>query len=251
VDYPPSLVVPGTSTELILATVGVPPTLDTATPVQIEVCVQSSAGNKCATTDATTPVLLEAFTAQVSDYAVHLQWDLHVDPGESGTVHILRSTVQVDGPSGPGMPGRSDRVGIHRAALGSGEYVDTTAEPGITYTYWLGFVPTDAGLFILDQQPVTVAAPLQSRLRGNTPNPFNPYTRIEFELAQAGAVDLRIFDIRGRLLRALRAPQLPAGLHSLTWDGRDERGNSVASGAYFYQVRSGRWQATGRMTLIR
>jgi choice-of-anchor B domain-containing protein len=252
VDYPPSYSLPAMSTGLILATVSVPPTLQIATPVHIEVCVQSSSGNLCASTDPTTPVLLQAFDARVEDYAVHLRWDLHVDPGEVGTLHVLRSTVHVEPPGVPDdVPGLSDRTGIHQAALGSGEYVDTTAEPGVRYTYWLGLTRPERGLTILGEVPVMMPAPVRSRLRGNVPNPFNPHTRIEFELAQPGSVDLRIFDSRGRLLRTLQAPRLTAGLHALPWDGRDERGNSLASGAYFYQVRSGRWQATGRMTLIR
>jgi hypothetical protein len=65
------------------------------------------------------------------------------------------------------------------------------------------------------------------------PNPFNPMTRIRFRLPQAGRVEIRIFDLRGALVRRLDGGVMPAGPGSLAWDGRETGGAIVASGAYF------------------
>ncbi len=64
------------------------------------------------------------------------------------------------------------------------------------------------------------------------PNPFNPRTTVSFELAQAGHVEVEIYDARGRMLKRLFEGQLTAGPHELRWDGRDENGARLASGVY-------------------
>jgi len=70
------------------------------------------------------------------------------------------------------------------------------------------------------------------------PNPFNPLTTIRFRLVSAGAVQVGIFDARGRLLKSLVRDDLAAGEHSVTWNGRDALGRPVASGVYFCKLRA-------------
>ncbi len=84
------------------------------------------------------------------------------------------------------------------------------------------------------------------------PNPFNPSTTIQFALARGGATRLEVFDLDGSLVRCLVNQTLPAGQHTATWQGRDQQGRAVASGAYFYRLTTadGRTQA-GRMVLIK
>lgn len=77
-----------------------------------------------------------------------------------------------------------------------------------------------------------VGLPSVSELKANVPNPFNPSTEFSFVLAQDGAVSLRVYSVRGELVRTLVDHELPAGPHSLTWNGLDEQGRQVASGAY-------------------
>lgn len=85
----------------------------------------------------------------------------------------------------------------------------------------------------------------------NAPNPFNPVTRIGFELAAAGAVDLRVYNVRGQEVRALADRSFPAGMHSVEWDGKDNLGNHVPSGVYFYQLRSGSVVERKKMVLLK
>jgi hypothetical protein len=72
------------------------------------------------------------------------------------------------------------------------------------------------------------------------PNPFNPATKIEFVVNRGDLAQLNIYNIRGELVRSLVNEQLPMGTYTLTWDGRDADGQSVASGQYFARLRIGK-----------
>lgn len=92
------------------------------------------------------------------------------------------------------------------------------------------------------------AAPLV--LKGNHPNPFNPSTTIAFSLELPQSVDLRIYNLKGQLVRALlRGAELPAGQHVIVWDGRTGNGESAASGVYFCCAQAGGYRATRKMLL--
>mgnify|MGYP003322819214 FL=1 len=95
------------------------------------------------------------------------------------------------------------------------------------------------------------ALPQAYSLAQNFPNPFNPSTTIRYNLKEAGAVTLRIYDVMGQRVRELvNAPQ-SAGRYQLTWDGRDQRGTPVANGVYFYELRAGEFRALRKMVLMK
>lgn len=77
-----------------------------------------------------------------------------------------------------------------------------------------------------------VSLPSMSELRANVPNPFNPSTEFSFVLSQAGPVSLRVYTVRGELVRTLVDEDMAAGPHSLVWNGIDDQGRQAASGAY-------------------
>ncbi len=85
----------------------------------------------------------------------------------------------------------------------------------------------------------------------NYPNPFNPATTINFSVANEGFVSLRIYDTSGRLVKSLVARHLPAGPQTFAWDGTNRNGRPVASGVYFYELRSGADVATNKMVVLR
>jgi len=85
----------------------------------------------------------------------------------------------------------------------------------------------------------------------NSPNPFNPQTEIRFDLAQEGRAQLSIYTADGRRVRTLVKGALPAGRHAVAWDGRDERGNSVASGVYLMRLESGKETAARKIVLAK
>ncbi len=89
------------------------------------------------------------------------------------------------------------------------------------------------------------------RLEPNAPNPFNPSTTIRWVLPSEADMSLRVYDLRGRLVRTVVAGPQAAGAGSATWDGRDDRGASVASGAYVYRLQAGDLVTQRRMMLVR
>ena len=85
-----------------------------------------------------------------------------------------------------------------------------------------------------DGDPVHV-----NSLGQNTPNPFNPVTTIRFSLAEKGHVRVAVYDVDGRQVRVLVDEEREAGPHSLTWDGKNDAGQGLASGVYFVRYRAG------------
>lgn len=83
------------------------------------------------------------------------------------------------------------------------------------------------------------AIPATFALAQNYPNPFNPSTVIQYELPQAVEVQLVVFDLTGRRVRALVQQKQQAGRYEIAWDGRNEQGEAIASGLYIYQMRTG------------
>lgn len=82
------------------------------------------------------------------------------------------------------------------------------------------------------------------------PNPFNPSVRIDCSIVRAGHLTVRVFDLRGRLVRTVLDEHVDQGA-TLSWDGRDDRGGQVASGAYFYEARMHGEVRVGRMMLLK
>jgi hypothetical protein len=72
----------------------------------------------------------------------------------------------------------------------------------------------------------------------NIPNPFNPETSIKFSLVQSGHSLLEIYNIKGQLIKTLVNNDLVAGEHSFIWNGKNEKGDQVASGIYLYNLRT-------------
>jgi len=91
----------------------------------------------------------------------------------------------------------------------------------------------------------------RSGLDQNYPNPFNPITTIDFHLASAGKTVMKIYDVRGNLVRTLLNEPVSAGSHSVIWDGTDNSGRKVVSGSYFYQLESNGLMMTKKSLLVK
>lgn len=91
-----------------------------------------------------------------------------------------------------------------------------------------------------------------TRLYANFPNPFNPQTTISFDLPSEMAVNLRVYDVSGRLVKNLVDSEVyQSGSHEAIWNGRDEAGMHTASGTYFYRLEAGGYVETKRMMLLK
>lgn len=80
--------------------------------------------------------------------------------------------------------------------------------------------------------------PSSLKLYSNYPNPFNPSTTIRFDLDRAGFISLKIYNILGQEVRLLQRGHMPAGSYHVDWDGKDDRGRSVSSGVYIYNLQT-------------
>ncbi len=122
---------------------------------------------------------------------------------------------------------------------------------------WLTTVTGDSALVEVElvagavTDAETNATPKVAVLYQNYPNPFNPSTSIEFSLPARERVSLKVFDVSGRLVRTLVDGPLSDGVHRYTWDGHNERGASVASGVYFYVLRSESIRQSRKAVLLR
>ncbi len=116
------------------------------------------------------------------------------------------------------------------------------------------FIP--AQLFVnvgipMDSEDESPVLPLKTEIFQNYPNPFNPATTIDFNLADNSPVDLTIYDISGRLVKRLMSDILPAGQHSVLWDGSNDAKEKVSSGVYFYKFNTGTTSIVKQMTLLK
>ncbi len=106
---------------------------------------------------------------------------------------------------------------------------------------WSGLTAGGAGDIIAQKALPTVFAVDQ-----NYPNPFNPSTTIKFALPTEGRVDISVYNIRGQRVTTLASRVYPAGNHEVIWNAK-----GVASGAYFYKVRTGSTEVVKRMMLVK
>ena len=96
--------------------------------------------------------------------------------------------------------------------------------------------------------------PIETQLLANYPNPFNPETWIPYQLSKAADVRLNIYSATGRLIRTFALGHQPAGIYqnrsrAAYWDGKNELGEKVASGVYFYTLSAGDFTATRKMLI--
>ena len=85
----------------------------------------------------------------------------------------------------------------------------------------------------------------------NSPNPFNPTTRIDYTLKNTGFVELSIFNSKGQLIKNLINENQEKGNYSVIWNGKNNEGISVASGVYFYKLQTEFAQLTKKMLLMK
>ena len=120
----------------------------------------------------------------------------------------------------------------------SGTIVVTSIEEGL---YILK--ASEGGNLGVDEE---IIIPKQFDLKQNYPNPFNPTTQIQYELPNAGAVSLNVYNMLGEIVVELDSGFKDAGKHKITFDG-----SMLPSGIYFYQLRSGDFVKTRKMTFMK
>ena len=107
---------------------------------------------------------------------------------------------------------------------------------------------------IIDIIPAVAELPRSFSLSQNFPNPFNPSTSISFSVPESAGrvgVFLKVFDLRGALVRTLVEGERGPGSYTMFWDGRNEQGKMLSSGVYFYRLQAGEFSSTRKMVLLK
>ena len=121
-----------------------------------------------------------------------------------------------------------------------GEFRNAGSFPSDRFAFWEESFPTPVG-----------STPAALRLEQNIPNPFNPSTTIRYTLERAGRATLRVYDVRGALVRTLVDATQASGPHVAEWDGRDARGVAQATGIYFCRLETANATEVRKMMLLK
>jgi len=158
---------------------------------------------------------------------------------------------------------KNDPVGVNApVSISDSKFMASPAVAGDNTGAWIGWVdPRQDGLNIylsrIDYTPTGISGddpatvPDQFDLTQNYPNPFNPSTAIRFTLPVKDRVELAVFDLLGRKVAVLTDRVYGAGVHTVNWNGTDEGGHQVASGIYFYRIKTGDFQRSRKMLLMK
>jgi hypothetical protein len=220
--------------------------------------------------DNALPVTLSYFEARYFDNGVILRWITESETNNLG-FEIYRGESK-DGPF--------EKITSHRI-LGAGttasqhkyEYIDDTAVAGNQYFYYIEdidfsgkkgrseTIPAMSGPFGKEKPKMfgessVLGQPVKFQVFQNFPNPFNPETWIPFQLPEAADVTLKIYNVFGQAVRTIDLGQKGTGHYlskdeSIHWDGRNQNGELVPSGVYFYQFRAGKFMAMKKMLLVK
>jgi hypothetical protein len=174
-----------------------------------------------------------------------------------------------------GFVRRSNNQGIANATVAAGEYSATTNTAG-AYSLVLpvgvydvtvsanGFTPqTFNGIVVAPNQNTTlnvIMVPVSNEdnispvtataLKGNMPNPFNPETSIRYDILEPCIVKIEVYNLKGQKVRTLLNEARTSGRHSVVFDAKDDRGNMLSSGVYFYRFTAGSYTSTRKMLLM-
>ena len=113
------------------------------------------------------------------------------------------------------------------------------------------FIFMDSIFTSVSSNEETISQISNSLNTSNFPNPFNPTTTITYELPTRSDVEISIYNTKGQKVKQLVNDLIPEGRHSVVWNGKDENGNSVSSGVYFYKVRTEQAQATKKILMLK
>jgi hypothetical protein len=204
-------------------------------------------------------VALSAFTATSNGDKIILKWRTESEINNLG-FKVYRST-ELDGDYVKVTPTFIVGAGAE-ATPREYSFTDEDVAVGDTYYYYIEDVDfsgkTNKSHIIevtVGKQTITRIIPIKSSLFQNFPNPFNPETWIPYQLSRDASVEVRIYNLKGQLIRTIALGQKAAGTYlakdkAIYWDGRDNVGEKVASGVYFYTLQAEEFMATRRMVII-
>lgn len=223
-----------------------------------------TAGDSSGTIDGSLPVELVSFTGSVIFDGVRIEWRTATEVNNLG-FNLYRSKTR---------EGKFEKVNS-RLIEGAGssplphnyQFVDRDVEPGKVYYYYLEDIDITGITEKSDLLEVNLKTnrssfqarllvPAATRLLQNFPNPFNPETWLPFYLASDTNVKIRIHNLLGETVRTLELGHKSAGYYdthvkAAYWDGKDNIGQFVSSGFYFYTLETSDFTATKKMVIVK
>lgn len=129
-----------------------------------------------------------------------------------------------------------------------GEPILSSGLSGDIYDGAIGFFPEPDGFVNTENEEIPQFI---NKVWQNYPNPFNPETTIEFGIKENSNVLIEIYNIKGQKVKTLINGFREAGYHSVIWNGKDNSGKPVASGLYFYRMRTDNYSKIRKMILLK
>ncbi|OQY40118.1 MAG: hypothetical protein B6226_00605 [Candidatus Cloacimonetes bacterium 4572_65] len=203
--------------------------------------------------DITLPVEFSGFTAsQTSSDFVSLSWFTHSESSLIG-YNIYRSD---NSNLSNGLRINSTIISATNSTIG-GTYslADREVELNNSYYYWVEVVEISGDVNYHGPTEISLVgeaveeAPALTTLYSAYPNPFNPTTTIKFSVKESDNASLVIANIKGQIIKSY--PTFNTGEHTIIWNGKDNKGNSVSSGFYFYKLKSETTRQIRKMLLLK
>lgn len=188
------------------------------------------------------PVELTSFSVEIIENSVTLTWMTESETNNFG-FEIERS---LDGK----LFAKIGFVQGQGTTTVPQQYVfqDKNIQHGTLY-YRLKQIDTNGAFEYSNILTVEIESPKDFALEQNYPNPFNPETFIEFRITDPTRVTLKIYNLSGKEVTTILDEPLPAGLHQVKWNGRNNRDKLVSSGIYIYEVKAGGIRHSRKMLL--
>lgn len=201
------------------------------------------------TYDAPLPIQLSSFTGSIVEAGVRLDWTTLSETNNYGFEIQKSQNASENFQTIPNsfIPGNGTTIHPHDYT-----YLDATATTGAWY-YRLKQIDLDATVHYTDAILVDILAgvkddnqPLRFSLEQNFPNPFNPSTTIRYSISSAELVSLKVYNIIGQEVATLVNEVKQAGRYAITWNA-----SGMASGVYYYKLKSGKSVETHKLVLLK
>ena len=187
----------------------------------------------------TIPVELISFNATTNENDATLSWQTATETNNSG-FEIQRKQFNSDWINIGFAEGNGSTIKEHNYS-----FTDKNVLPG-DYQYKLKQIDYDGSFEYSNIIDIKVSGPTHFSLEQNYPNPFNPSTTIEYSIPESGNVKLNVYNSLGEEVETLVNEEKPAGNYEVNFNASE-----LASGIYFYQLRSGAFNQTKKMILIK
>ena len=131
-------------------------------------------------------------------------------------------------------------------------FTDADVQPGSQYYYHIVEIDDQGDRVMHGPVGVQVGGlPEAYSLSDAYPNPFNPNTKIRYQLPEAGNISVEIYNMMGQKVKSLFAGSQVAGAHVVNWDGTNDAGQTVSAGTYVYRLKAGEFEASRTITFLK